>query len=107
MDMVKRFEVYFVDLNPTIGSEINKIRPAVVISPNEMNAALNTTIIAPLTSTLKAYPMRVNCTVDGKQGQVALDQLRSVDKRRLKTKLGKIEDATQKDIINTLIEMFS
>jgi len=72
-----------------------------------MNSALNTTIIAPLTSTSKAYPMRVNCTVDGKKGQVALDHLRSVDKRRLKTKLGEIEDATQKDIINTLLEMFS
>lgn len=105
--MVKRFEVYFIDLNPTIGSEINKIRPAVIVSPNQMNNALNTVIIAPLTSTLKAYPMRVNCSIDGKQGQIALDHIRSVDKRRLKAKLGEIENATEKEVINTLIEMFS
>lgn len=107
MDMVKRFEVYFIDLNPTIGSEINKIRPAVIVSPNEMNNALNTVIIAPLTSTLKPYPMRVNCKVDGKQGQIALDHIRSVDKKRLKGKLGEIENATQKEVVNTLLEMFS
>lgn len=105
--MVKRFEVYFIDLNPTIGSEINKIRPAVIVSPNEMNKALNTLIIAPLTSTLKPYPMRVNCKVDGKQGQIALDHIRSVDKTRLKGKLGEIENATQKEVVNTLLEMFS
>ncbi|NAW49988.1 type II toxin-antitoxin system PemK/MazF family toxin, partial [Elizabethkingia argentiflava] len=62
MDMViKRFDVFFIDLNPTVGSEINKIRPCVIISPDEMNNALNTVIIAPLTSTIKPYPMRVNC----------------------------------------------
>ncbi|MDM1047916.1 type II toxin-antitoxin system PemK/MazF family toxin [Sphingobacterium hotanense] len=107
MDMVKRFEVYFIDLNPTICSEINKIRPAVIVSPNEMNNALNTVIIAPLTSTLKPYPMRVNCKVDGKQGQIALDHIRSVDKKRLKGKLGEIENSTQKEVVNTLLEMFS
>lgn len=107
MDMVKRFEVYFIDLNPTIGSEINKIRPAVIVSPNEMNNALNRVIIAPLTSTLKPYPMRVNCKVDGKQGQIALDHIKSVDKKRLKGKLGEIENSTQKEVVNTLLEMFS
>ncbi|QBR12757.1 type II toxin-antitoxin system PemK/MazF family toxin [Sphingobacterium sp. CZ-2] len=105
--MVKRFEIYFVDLNPTIGSEINKIRPAVIVSPNEMNNALNTVIIAPLTSTLKPYPMRVNCIVDGKKGQIALDHLRSIDKTRLISKMGIIEFTTQKELISTLIEMFS
>jgi len=105
--MVKRFEVYFIDLNPTIGSEINKIRPAVIVSPNEMNNGLNTVIIAPLTSTLKPYPMRVNCMVDGKQGQITLDHIRSVDKKRLKGKLGEIENVTQKEVVNTLLEMFS
>lgn len=107
MDMVKRFEVYFIDLNPTIGSEINKIRPCVIISPNEMNNALNTVIIAPLTSTIKAYPMRVNCKVDGKKGQVALDHLRSIDKRRLKAKLASVDKHTQEEIIETLLKMFS
>ncbi|WP_176589922.1 type II toxin-antitoxin system PemK/MazF family toxin, partial [Elizabethkingia argenteiflava] len=59
--VIKRFDVFFIDLNPTVGSEINKIRPCVIISPDEMNNALNTVIIAPLTSTIKPYPMRVNC----------------------------------------------
>ena len=107
MDMVKRFEIYFIDLNPTVGSEINKIRPCVIISPNEMNNALNTVIIAPLTSTLKAYPMRVNCKVDGKNGQIALDHLRSVDKRRLKTKLEDLDIDTKDEIVETLLNMFS
>lgn len=105
--MVKRFEVYFIDLNPTVGSEINKIRPCVIISPNEMNNALNTVIIAPLTSTIKAYPMRVNCKVDGKKGQVALDHLRSIDKRRLKAKLTTLDKQTQEKILETLLKMFS
>lgn len=107
MDVVKRFEIYFIDLNPTIGSEINKIRPCVIISPNEMNNALNTVIIAPLTSTIKPYPMRVNCKVDGKQGQIALDHLRSVDKRRLKSKFGELQNTTKNEVTNTLLEMFS
>lgn len=105
--MVKRFEVYFIDLNPTIGSEINKVRPCVVISPNEMNNALNTVIIAPLTSTLRKYPMRVNCIVDGKKGQIELDHLRSVDKKRLKSKIEDLENKTKEEIIQTLINMFS
>lgn len=105
--MVKRFEVYFIDLNPTIGSEIKKLRPAVIVSPNEMNNGLNTVIIAPLTSTLKPYPMRVNCHVDGKQGQIALDHIRSVDKTRLKAKLGEIEHTTQIEVVKILLEMFS
>lgn len=105
--MVERFEVYFIDLNPTIGSEINKIRPCVIISPNEMNNALNTVIIAPLTSTIKKYPMRVNCSVDGKNGQVALDHLRSIDKKRLKKKIEILDDVTSEEIIETLKKMFS
>jgi len=105
--MVKRFEIYFIDLNPIVGSEINKIRPCVIISPNEMNNALNTVIIAPLTSTLKVYPMRVNCKVDGKNGQIALDHLRSVDKRRLKTKLEDLDIDTKDEIVETLLNMFS
>lgn len=107
MDMVKRFEVYFIDLNPTIGSEINKIRPCVIISPNEMNNTLNTIIIAPLTSSIKVYPMRVNCKVDGKKGQIALDHLRSIDKRRLKAKLTNLDKHTQDEIIEKLLDMFS
>lgn len=107
MDLVNRFDIFFIDLNPTIGSEINKIRPCVIISPNEINRALNTVIIAPLTSTLKRYPMRVNCIVENKNGQIALDHLRSIDKTRLKSKLATLDKKTQKILIDTLIEMFS
>lgn len=107
MDLVNRFEVFFIDLNPTVGSEINKIRPCVIVSPNEMNRALNTVIIAPLTSTIKNYPMRVNCIVENKRGQIALDHLRSIDKTRLKYKLTTLDETTQKALINTLITMFS
>lgn len=104
--MVKRFDVYLVDLNPTLGSEINKIRPCVVISPNEMNNGLNTVIIAPLTSTIKAYPFRVNCLVDGKNGQIALDQIRTIDKLRLYKNIAAVNQKTQDDIISTLMEIF-
>ncbi|MCL1654914.1 type II toxin-antitoxin system PemK/MazF family toxin [Elizabethkingia miricola] len=105
--VIKRFDIFFIDLNPTVGSEINKIRPCVIISPDEMNNALNTVIIAPLTSTIKSYPMRVNCKVEGKRGQVALDHLRSVDKRRLKAKMASLDKHTQEGIKNTLIDMFT
>jgi len=82
-----RFEVYFVNLDPTIGSEIKKTRPCVIISPNEMNHNISTLIIAPLTSKLKNYPTRVPCKVEGKQGQIVLDQIRTVDKSRLVKKI--------------------
>jgi mRNA interferase MazF len=108
VDMViKNFDVFFIDLNPTVGSEIIKIRPCVIISPDEMNNVLNTVIIAPLTSTIKPYPMRVNCRVGGKKGQVVLDHLRSVDKRRLKAKMASLDKHTQEEIIDTLMKMFS
>jgi mRNA interferase MazF len=109
VDMViKRFDVFFIDLNPTVGSEIIKIRPCVIISPDEMNInALNTVIIAPLTSTIKPYPMRVNCRVEGKRGRLLFDHLRSVDKRRLKAKMASLDKHTQEEIIDTLMKMFS
>ena len=80
--MFARFEVYFVNLDPSIGSEIKKTRPCVIISPNEMNHNISTIIIAPLTSKLKNYPTRVPCKIDHKQGQIVLDQIRTVDKSR-------------------------
>ena len=102
-----RFEVYYINLNPTQGSEINKIRPCVIISPDEMNRNLNTVIVAPLTSTLKAYPVRVNCTVANKKGQIALDHIRSVDKARLGNKIADLDTNAQKKVIQVLSEMFS
>jgi mRNA interferase MazF len=107
MDVVKRFEIYFVEFDPTKGSEINKTRPGVILSPNEMNDALNTVIIAPLTSTLKNYPSRVNCKVKGKNGQIAVDQIRCVDKSRLKNKLAKLSENEQTEVLEILKKMFS
>ena len=87
MDMVvNRFDVYFVQLDPAVGSEV---RPCVIVSAKELNRALNTVIIAPLTSTIRNYPTRINCFVDDKSGQIALDQF------------------TGKQIVENLIEMFS
>lgn len=107
MDMVKRFEIYFVEFNSTKGSEISKTRPAVILSPDEMNDALNTVIIAPLTSTLKNYPSRENCVVKNKEGQIALDQIRCVDKSRLKNKLSKLSENEQAEVLDVLQQMFS
>lgn len=104
--VVKRFEVYFVQLDPAVGSEINKARPCVIISPDEMNKVLNTVIAAPLTSKVKGYPTRVDCIVDGKQGQVALDQIRTIDKQRLKNKLGVLDKRTASQVLLILKEMF-
>lgn len=102
MDMVTRFEIYFVEFDPTKGSEISKTRPGVILSPDEMNDALNTVIIAPLTSTMKNYPSRVNCKVKDKDGQIALDQIRCVDKTRLKNKLSKLSESEQGDVLEVL-----
>jgi len=102
-----RFEVYFVNLGPTIGSEIKKTRPCVIISPNEMNHNISTVIIAPLTSKLKYYPTRVPCKVEGKQGQIVLDQIRTVDKSRLIKKIDILNKITQIKVLNILKEMFS
>ena len=87
MDMVNQYEIYWVELNPTIGSEINKIRPCVVISPNSTNAWLNTVLVAPLTSTIRQFPMRLDINLQGNFSQICLDQIRCVDKQRLRKKL--------------------
>ena len=104
---VKRTEVWLVELNPTVGSEIKKSRPCIIISPDEANKYLNTVTIAPLTSTIRSYPSRVNCSFDGKKGQVAIDQVRTVDKERLKKKLGVMDKRTIEQIFNTLQDYFS
>ena len=105
--VVKRFEVYLVNLDPTIGSEIKKMRPCLVISPNEMNAHIATVIVAPMTTQGRAYPTRVSCKFQGKDGQVVLDQIRTVDKNRLAKKLGTISASTQKAVLAILAEMFA
>ena len=108
MDMVvKRFDVWFIDLDPTKGSEIKKVRPCLIISPNETNKFLSTIIIVPLTSTIKNYPTRVNCVFEGKQGQLATDQIRSIDRIRLIKKIGTLDNATCEKVCSLLIETFS
>ena len=108
MDMVavKRFDFWLVNLNPTLGSEISKSRPCLVISPDEANKFLNTVIIVPLTSTIKNYPTRVNCFFEGKAGQLAIDKIRSVDKTRLIKKTGILEEDICILLCRIMVETF-
>lgn len=106
MIAVSRFDVYQVNLDPTIGSEIAKLRPCVVISPDEMNRHIRTVIVAPLTSAGKKWPSRVAMSFAGKPGEVALDQIRAVDKRRLVQHLGRASSSAQAAILDTLARMF-
>jgi len=105
--VAKRFEVYLVNLDPTVGSEIKKARPCLVISPDEMNTHIETVIVAPMTTKGSAYPTCVSCKFQGKDGQIVLDQIRTVDKTRLAKKLGTISVATQKTALAVLAEMFA
>ena len=105
--VVKRFDVYLVNLDPTIGSEIQKTRPCLVISPDEMNRNIRTVIIAPMTSAQKEYPTRVSCTFQKKKGQIVLDQIRTIDKARLIKKLGTIDSEDQLEVISMLQQLFA
>lgn len=102
-----RFEIWLVTLDPTKGSEIQKTRPCIIISPNEINRWLRTVIIAPMTTSQRTYPSRVSIHFQDKEGQVALDQLRTIDKSRLIKKLGAANKITGAEISKTLVEMFS
>jgi len=105
--VAKRFDVYLVNLDPTIGHEIRKARPCLVISPDEMNRYIATVIVAPMTTKGREYPTRVPCSFQGKEGQVVLDQIRTVDKTRLVQKLGKVGKNTQEEVLSILAEMFA
>lgn len=105
--MFTRFSVYYDNLDPTIGSEIKKTRPCVIISPNEMNFNISTLIIAPIISQLRNYPTRIPCRVEGKQGQIVLDQIRTMDKTRLFKKIDTLNKAAQLKVLNGLKEMFA
>jgi mRNA interferase MazF len=95
-----------VSLDPTIGREIKKIRPCMIISPDEANKYLDTVMIAPLTSTVRHYPSRVNCTFNNKKGQIVIDQIRAVDKIRLVKKLGIIDEKTAVEVFTLLQAYF-
>jgi mRNA interferase MazF len=96
--VVKRFDVFLVSLDPTVGSKIQKSRPCLIISPDEMNRHIRTVIIAPMTTRGRRYPTRVACEFQGKQGQIVLDQIRTVDKSRLLGRLGRIDSQTQMSV---------
>jgi mRNA interferase MazF len=102
-----RFEVYLINLDPTLGSEIKKSRPCLIISPDEMNNHISTVIVAPMTTKGRDYPTRINCQFEGKSGQIVLDQIRAVDKIRLIKKLGKINDSISEEVLSVLQDMFS
>ncbi len=102
---IKRYEIYLVKLNPTVGSEIQKTRPCIVISPNEMNV-LKTVIVAPMTSKGFDFIFRPKIEFEKKDGLVLLDQIRAVDKTRLVKKIGSVDKSTSKEISAILVEMF-
>jgi mRNA interferase MazF len=104
---INRFEVFLVNLDPTIGHEIKKTRPCLVISPNEMNQYISTVIVAPMTTKGRKYPTRISCTFQGKKGQIVLDQIRTVDKKRLVKKLGSISKGSQEKTLSVLQELFA
>jgi len=105
--VVKRFDVYLVNLDPTVGREIRKAMPCLVVSPDEMNRYIATVIVAPMTTKGRDYPTRVPCSFKGKEGQVVLDRIRTVDKSRLVQKLGRIDKQAQEEVLSILAEMFA
>lgn len=105
--VVQRFDVFLVNLDPTIGAEIQKTRPWLVISPDEMNRHIRTVIVAPMTTKGRTYPTRVACQFEDKHGQVVLDQLRSIDKARLVRRMGQIDKGTQGAVLAALAALFA
>jgi len=104
--VVQRFDVWLVALDPTLGSEIQKTRPCLVISPDEMNDYIATVIVAPMTTKGRSYPTRITCSFQGKKGQIVLDQIRTVDKVRLVKRLGRISEKAQDEVVEILQELF-
>lgn len=104
---MKRAEVWLVRLDPVLGAEIGKARPAVIVSPDEANAALRTVLVAPLTSVRRRWPTRVPAVFEGQDGDVALDQMRAVDKVRLARRLGTLSEGEMAEVCLRLQEMFA
>lgn len=105
--VIHRFEVWLINLDPTIGKEIKKTRPCLIISPDEANKYLDTIIGAPMTTTLRNYPTRINCVFQKKNGQIAIDQIKALDKIRLIKKLGILNEQICKMVCETLLEYFA
>ncbi len=104
--MVSQFDIYWVDLNPTIGAEMQKIRPCVIVSPKELNDHLDTVIIVPVTSAIHGYPYRVRCHIMGRDGEIATDQIRTIDKRRLKNRIATLTAGETESLQDVLRQMF-
>lgn len=104
--VVEQYEIVLVNLDPTIGSEIKKTRPCVIISPNEMNMHLDVIIIAPMTSTSKKYPTRISTSLNNKKGWIVIDQIRAIDKKRLVKVLGKLKEPEIRKVKEVIKETF-
>ena len=104
--VVLKNEVWLTSLDPTIGREINKARPCVILSPDVLNKYSATVTVAPLTSTLKKYPTRIDCNVNSKKGQIVIDQIRSIDKSRLIKKISSINEVTSEKVYKTILAYF-
>ena len=105
--VVERFSVMLVKLDPTIGAETAKTRPCVVISPDELNRTVATVNVAPMTTVRRGWPTRVGVAFQGKAGEIALDQLRAVDRSRLVRRLGKLDSETANAVLDTPGELFA
>lgn len=103
---IVQYAIFWADFNPTIGSEISRIRSCIIISPNEMNFHLRTVIIAPVTHTIKPYPTRIRCSVKGESGAIMLDQIRTLDKRRLTGFIETLAEAEIEQVKLIIKEMF-
>lgn len=105
--VIKRFEIYWVNLDPTVGREIKKTRPAVVISPNEVNDALGTILVAPIMSSRRNFPTRIFFELNGNENYIALDQIRAVDKIQLNKKISALNRETAQSVCEKLQELFA
>lgn len=104
---IKRGHVVLVSLDPTIGKEIQKTRPCLVVSPDELNEYLRTFIVAPMTTGEHSYPFRIGCRFQGKNGYVVADQIRTIDRERVVRTLGKLSEKTVTSVLGVLQEMFA
>jgi mRNA interferase MazF len=105
--VIQRFGIFLVKLDPATGAETAKTRPCLIVSPDELNRSLATVIIAPMTTVRRGWPTRIQMTFQGKTGEIALDQIRTVDKTRLIKRLGKLEGETGAVVLDALGEMFA
>lgn len=103
--VIRQYDIALINLDPTIGHEIRKVRPCVVISPDEMNNHIETVIIAPMTTKGRSYPTRIPIRFKSKDGWIVLDQIRTVDKKRLIKRLGRLDTDTVRDVKSAIKEM--